>query len=149
MDGWPDPRMPTLAAMRRRGYPASAIREFVDTIGVAKTDSFVEVELLEHIVRDQLNNTSPRRMAVLEPLRLVIDNYPDDLVEEFDVPDFPHDPENTTFRKVPFGKLLFIERSDFEESPPPKYFRLSPGREVRLMNAYYVTCTDLIIDELG
>lgn len=149
VDGWTDPRMPTLAAMRRRGYPASAIREFVDTIGVAKTDSFVEVELLEHIVRDQLNNTSPRRMAVLEPLRLVIDNYPDDLVEEFDVPDFPHDPENTTFRKVPFGKLLFIERSDFEESPPPKYFRLSPGREVRLMNAYYVTCTDVIKDEQG
>ena len=149
VDGWTDPRMPTLAAMRRRGYPASAIREFVDTIGVAKTDSFVEVELLEHIVRDQLNNISPRRMAVLEPLRLVIDNYPDDLVEEFDVPDFPHDPENTTFRKVPFGKVLFIERSDFEETPPPKYFRLSPGREVRLMNAYYVTCTDVVKDEQG
>ena len=149
VDGWTDPRMPTLAAMRRRGYPASAIREFVETIGVAKSDSFVEVELLEHIVRDNLNLTAPRRMAVLDPLKVVIDNYPEDGEESFDVLDFPQNPENSGSRKVPFGRVIYIERSDFEETPPPKYFRLSPGREVRLMNAYYITCTDLVKDENG
>ena len=149
VSGWTDPRMPTLAAMRRRGYPPGAIREFIETIGVAKSDSFVEVELLEHIVRDQLNLTSPRRMAVLDPLKVVIDNYPADQEEEFDVPDFPHDPENSDTRKVPFGRVIYIERSDFEETPPPKYFRLAPGREVRLMNAYYITCTDLVKDHQG
>ena len=149
VSGWTDPRMPTLAAMRRRGYPPGAIREFIETIGVAKSDSFVEVELLEHIVRDQLNLTSPRRMAVLDPLKVVIDNYPADQEEEFDVPDFPHDPENSDTRKVPFGRVIYIERSDFEETPPPKYFRLAPGREVRLMNAYYITCTDLVKDDQG
>ena len=149
VDGWTDPRMPTLAAMRRRGYPASAIREFVETIGVAKSDSFVEVELLEHIVRDNLNLTAPRRMAVLDPLKVVIDNYPENMEESFDVLDFPQDPENSGSRKVPFGPVIYIERSDFEETPPPKYFRLSPGREVRLMNAYYITCTDVVKDENG
>lgn len=149
VDGWTDPRMPTLAAMRRRGYPAAAIREFIETIGVAKSDSFVEVELLEHIVRDNLNLTAPRRMAVLDPLKVVIDNYPADGEESFDVPDFPQDPENSASRKVPFGPIIYIERSDFEETPPPKYFRLSPGREVRLMNAYYITCTDLVKDDNG
>jgi glutaminyl-tRNA synthetase len=146
---WTDPRMPSLAAMRRRGYPPTAIREFIETIGVAKSDSFVEVELLEHIVRDQLNLTAPRRMAVLEPLKLVIDNYPADLEEEFEVLDFPQDPETSATRMVPFGREIYIERGDFEETPPPKYFRLSPGREVRLMNAYYITCTDLVKDEQG
>ena len=149
VDGWTDPRMPTLAAMRRRGYPAAAIREFVETIGVAKSDSFVEVELLEHIVRDNLNLTAPRRMAVLDPLKVVIDNYPADGEESFEVLDFPQDPENSGSRKVPFGPVIYIERSDFEETPPPKYFRLSPGREVRLMNAYYITCTDVVKDENG
>lgn len=149
VDGWTDPRMPTLAAMRRRGYPAKAIRDFIDTIGVAKADSFVEVELLEHIVRDELNLIAPRRMAVLEPLKVVIENYPEGQIEEFEVRDFPQDPEKTGSRMVPFGRELFIERSDFEETPPPKYFRLSPGKEVRLMNAYYVTCTEVVKDEHG
>lgn len=149
VDGWTDPRMPTLAAMRRRGYPPTAIREFIDTVGVAKSDSFVEVELLEHIVRDQLNLTAPRRMAILDPLKVVIDNYPADQEEKFEVLDFPQDPENSTSRKVPFGRVIYIERSDFEETPPPKYFRLSPGREVRLMNAYYITCTNVVKDERG
>lgn len=149
VSGWTDPRMPTLAAMRRRGYPPAALREFIETIGVAKADSFVEVELLEHIVRDNLNLTSPRRMAVLEPLKVVIDNYPADQEEVFSVPDFPHEPESSATREVPFGRVIYIERSDFEENPPPKYFRLCPGREVRLMNAYYITCTDLVKDADG
>jgi glutaminyl-tRNA synthetase len=149
VDGWTDPRMPTLAAMRRRGYPAKAIREFIDTIGVAKSDSFVEVELLEHIVRDQLNQTAKRRMAVLQPLKVVLTNYPEGKVEYFDVPDFPQNPEAGGSRRVPFGRELWIEREDFTEVPPPKYHRLSPGREVRLMNAYFVTCTDVVKDEEG
>ncbi|HNZ16268.1 MAG TPA: glutamine--tRNA ligase/YqeY domain fusion protein, partial [Anaerolineaceae bacterium] len=149
VDGWTDPRMPTLAAMRRRGYPAAAIREFIDTIGVAKSDSFVEVELLEHIVRDQLNQTAKRRMAVLQPLKVVLTNYPEEQVEYFEVPDFPQDPEAGGSRKVPFGRELWIERDDFAEVPPPKYHRLSPGKEVRLMNAYFVTCADVVKDQDG
>ena len=149
VDGWTDPRMPTLAAMRRRGYPAKAIREFIETIGVAKSDSFVEVELLEHIVRDQLNQSAKRRMAVLNPLKVVLTNYPEGMVEYFDVRDFPQDPEAAGSRQVPFGRELWIEREDFEEVPPPKYHRLSPGKEVRLMNAYFVTCTDVVKDEEG
>ncbi|HOZ38381.1 MAG TPA: glutamine--tRNA ligase/YqeY domain fusion protein [Anaerolineaceae bacterium] len=149
VDGWTDPRMPTLSAMRRRGYPAGAIREFIDTVGVAKSDSFVEVELLEHIVRDRLNQTAKRRMAVLQPLKVVLTNYPNGQMEYFDVPDFPQNPELGGSRKVPFGRELWIEREDFEEVPPPKYHRLSPGKEVRLMNAYFVTCTDLVKDEAG
>ena len=149
VDGWTDPRMPTLAAMRRRGYPAAAIREFIDTIGVAKSDSFVEVELLEHIVRDQLNQTAKRRMAVLQPLKVVLTNCPEELVEYFEVPDFPQDPEAGGSRKVPFGRELWIERDDFAEVPPPKYHRLSPGKEVRLMNAYFVTCADVVKDQDG
>ena len=149
VDGWTDPRMPTLSAMRRRGYPAKAIREFIDTIGVAKSDSFVEVELLEHIVRDQLNESAKRRMAVLEPLKVVLTNYPEGQVEYFEVPDFPQNPEAGGSRRVPFGRELWIEREDFEEVPPPKYHRLSPGKEVRLMNAYFVTCTEVVKDEEG
>jgi len=149
VDGWTDPRMPTLSAMRRRGYPAKAIREFIDTIGVAKSDSFVEVELLEHIVRDQLNESAKRRMAVLEPLKVVLTNYPEGQVEYFEVPDFPQNPEASGSRSVPFGRELWIEREDFEEVPPPKYHRLSPGKEVRLMNAYFITCTDVVKDEEG
>ena len=149
VDGWTDPRMPTLSAMRRRGYPAKAIREFIDTIGVAKSDSFVEVELLEHIVRDQLNQSAKRRMAVLQPLKVVLTNYPEGQVEYFEVPDFPQNPEAGGSRKVPFGRELWIERDDFAEVPPPKYHRLSPGKEVRLMNAYFVTCTKVVKDEEG
>jgi len=149
VSGWTDPRMPTLAAMRRRGYPPKAIRDFIEIIGVSKADSFVDVELLEHVVRDELNLIAPRRMAVLEPLKVVIENYPEGQTEEFEVPDYPQDPENSNIRKVPFGREIYIERTDFKETPPPKYFRLSPGREVRLMNAYYVTCTDVIKDEAG
>ena len=149
VDGWTDPRMPTLAAMRRRGYPAKAIREFIETIGVAKSDSFVEVELLEHIVRDQLNQSAKRRMAVLHPLKVVLTNYPEGMVEHFDVRDFPQDPEAAGSRQVPFGRELWIERDDFEEVPPPKYHRLSPGKEVRLMNAYFITCTEVVKDESG
>ena len=149
VDSWTDPRMPTLSAMRRRGYPAAAIREFIDTIGVAKSDSFVEVELLEHIVRDQLNQSAKRRMAALQPLKVILTNYPEGQVEYFDVPDFPHNPELGGSRKVPFERELWIEREDFAEVPPPKYHRLSPGKEVRLMNAYFVTCTDVVKDEEG
>ena len=149
VDGWTDPRMPTLAAMRRRGYPAKAIREFIETIGVAKSDSFVEVELLEHIVRDQLNQSAKRRMAVLNPLKVVLTNYPEGMVKYFDVRDFPQDPEAAGSRQVPFGRELWIERDDFEEVPPPKYHRLSPGKEVRLMNAYFITCTEVVKDESG
>lgn len=149
VDGWTDPRMPTLAAMRRRGYPAVAIREFIDTIGVAKSDSFVEVELLEHIVRDQLNQSSKRRMAVLEPLKVVLTNYPEGKVEFFDIPDFPQSPELGGTRQVPFARELWIERDDFAEVPPPKYHRLSPGKEVRLMNAYFITCTEVVKDSDG
>ncbi len=149
VDGWTDPRMPTLAAMRRKGYPAKAIREFIETIGVAKSDSFVEVELLEHIVRDQLNQSAKRRMAVLNPLKVVLTNYPEGMVEYFDVRDFPQNPEAAGSRQVPFGRELWIERDDFEEVPPPKYHRLSPGKEVRLMNAYFITCTEVVKDESG
>ncbi len=149
VDGWTDPRMPTLSAMRRRGYPAAAVREFIDTIGVAKSDSFVEVELLEHIVRDQLNQTAKRRMAVLEPLKVVLTNYLEEQVEYFEVPDFPHNPDSGGSRLVPFGRELWIEREDFAEVPPPKYHRLSPGKEVRLMNAYFITCTDVVKDHEG
>ena len=149
VDGWTDPRMPSLSAMRRRGYPAKAVREFIDTIGVAKSDSFVEVELLEHIVRDQLNQAARRRMAVLQPLKVVLTNYPEGQVEYFDVPDFPQNPETGGSRKVPFGRELWIERDDFAEVPPPKYHRLSPGKEVRLMNAYFITCTNMVKDEDG
>jgi glutaminyl-tRNA synthetase len=149
VDGWTDPRMPSLSAMRRRGYPAKAVREFIDTIGVAKSDSFVEVELLEHIVRDQLNQAARRRMAVLQPLKVVLTNYPEGQVEYFDVPDFPQNPETGGSRKVPFGRELWIERDDFAEVPPPKYHRLSPGKEVRLMNAYFINCTNMVKDEDG
>ncbi|MEA4811202.1 MAG: glutamine--tRNA ligase/YqeY domain fusion protein [Anaerolineaceae bacterium] len=138
VDGWTDPRMPTLSAMRRAGYPAKAIRNFIDAIGVAKSDSFVEVELLEHFVRDELNQTAPRRMAVLRPLKLIIDNYPPEQTEEFQVSDFPQDPDCQSGRLVPFSRELYIEQEDFMENPIPKYFRLSPEREVRLMSAYFV-----------
>jgi glutaminyl-tRNA synthetase len=149
VSGWDDPRMPTLAGMRRRGYTPEAIRKFADVVGVAKNNSIVDMELLEHVLRDDLNARAKRRMAVLKPLKVVLDNYPADQVEEFEVPDFPQDPECTTSRKIPFGRELYIEQEDFMEVPPPKYFRLAPGSEVRLMNAYYITCTEVVKDADG
>ncbi|MEN6579263.1 MAG: glutamine--tRNA ligase, partial [Anaerolineaceae bacterium] len=143
VSGWDDPRMPTLAGMRRRGYTPSAIRNFSEVVGVAKNNSIVDMELLEHVLRDDLNQNSKRRMAVLRPLKVVIDNYPEEQIEVFEILDFPQDPECKSSRKVPFSRELYIEQDDFMEAPPPKYFRLAPGQEVRLMNAYYVTCTSV------
>ncbi len=148
VDGWDDPRMPTLVAMRRRGYPPAAIREFIDTVGVAKSENFIDVELLEHVIRDTLNETAKRRMAILNPVKVIIDNYPEDQEEWFDVPDFPYNPDSES-RKVPFSREIYIEADDFMETPPPKYFRLSPEREVRLMNAYYIQYKDIVKDEAG
>ncbi|MGD0659223.1 MAG: glutamine--tRNA ligase/YqeY domain fusion protein [Syntrophorhabdales bacterium] len=144
--GWDDPRMPTVAGMRRRGYTPEAIRDFCAKIGVAKNDSFVDIGLLEHCVRDDLNERAPRVMAVLHPLKLVIDDYPEDGVEDFDVPNHPQKPEMGS-RKVPFSKHLYIERDDFEENAPKKYRRLAPGREVRLRGSYVVKFASLVRDE--
>ena len=146
--GWNDPRMPTISGLRRRGYPAQAIRDFASLIGVAKSDSVVEVELLEYAVRQVLNRTAPRRFGVLDPLKVVIENYPDGQVEEMAVPVNPEDPAAGT-RSVPFSRELWIERDDFMEDPAPKFFRLSPGREVRLRGAYFITCTDVVRDAAG
>ncbi len=143
--GWDDPRMPSISGMRRRGYPAEAIRAFCDRIGVAKRENMVELGLLEHFVRDDLNRRAPRAMAVLRPLRLVLENYPEGQVEEFETVNNPEDGGAGT-RKVPFSRVLYIERDDFREVPPPKYHRLSPGVEVRLRSAYLVTCTDVVKD---
>jgi len=143
--GWDDPRMPTISGMRRRGYPPGAIRNFCDRIGVAKRDSIVDFNLLQFCVREELNRTAPRVMGVLNPLKVVIDNYPDGEVELFDAVNNPEDPSAGT-RKVPFSKTLYIEQDDFREVPPPKYFRLTPGREVRLRYAYLVTCTGVVKD---
>jgi len=149
VDSWSDPRMPTISGLRRRGYRSEAMRKFADVIGVSKNNSTVDVALLEHVVRDDLNEIAPRVMAVLNPLRIAIENYPDDLVEEFELADFPGDEIRTSLRKVPFSKVVYIERSDFEENPPNKFFRLAPGREVRLMGAYYITCKSAIKNDQG
>jgi glutaminyl-tRNA synthetase len=146
--GWDDPRLPTIAGMRRRGYTPEAIQEFVRRVGVSKTESIVEYELLEHCVRQDLNKRAPRRMAVLEPLRVVLTNYPDDQVEWFEALNNPEDPSAGT-RKVPFSKVIYIEREDFMEEPPPEFFRLAPGREVRLRYAYFIKCTDVVKDKEG
>jgi glutaminyl-tRNA synthetase len=146
VSGWDDPRMPTISGMRRRGYPPEAIRSFCARIGVAKTDSTVDIALLEHHVREDLNKRAPRVMAVLKPLRVVIDNYPEELEEELDAVNNPEDPGMGT-RKVPFSRVLYIEQDDFMEDPPRKFYRLAPGREVRLRYAYFVTCVDLVKDE--
>ena len=143
--GWDDPRMPTLSGMRRRGYTTEAVRDFIARVGVAKNDSIADIALLEYCVRQDLNQCAARRMAVLKPLKLVIDNYPDNLVEELDAVNNPEDASQGV-RKVPFSKVLYIEQDDFREVPPPKYFRLSPGREVRLRYAYFVTCTGVVHD---
>jgi len=146
VSGWDDPRMPTVAGMRRRGYTPSAIRNFCASIGVAKNDNLVDISLLEHCVRDDLNEQAPRTMGVLRPLRLVIDNYPEDLVEEFECANHPQNPAMGT-RIVPFSRVLYIERDDFLEDPPKKYNRLGPGREVRLRNAYVIRYESMVKDE--
>ncbi len=146
--GWDDPRMPTLSGLRRRGFPAEGIRDFAAMIGVARADSVVEIEMFEHAVRDVLNRTTVRRMAVLDPVKVVIENYPEALVEQLEVPNSPEDADAGT-RLVPFSRELWIERDDFMEDPPKKFFRLAPGREVRLRCAYFVTCTDVVKDAEG
>jgi len=144
--GWDDPRMPTLSGLRRRGYTPEAIRDFCDLIGVAKTYSIVDVALLEHCVRKDLNQRAPRVFGILRPLKMVIDNYPKDLVEEMECVNNPEDDSMGT-RKVPFSRVLYIERDDFREDPPRRWFRLAPGREVRLRYAYYITCVGVVKDE--
>ncbi len=146
--GWDDPRMPTISGMRRRGYPAEGIRNFATDVGVAKDNAVHEYAMLEHSIRDVLNRTAPRRFGVIDPLKVVIDNYPEEQVEAMTVGNNPEDPSAGT-REVEFGRELWIEREDFAEDPPPKFFRLAPGREVRLRNAYFVTCTGVVKDESG
>jgi len=146
--GWDDPRMPTLAGLRRRGFPAEGIRNFATEVGVAKADSVHEMAMLEHSIRDVLNRTAVRRFAVLDPIRVVIENYPEGESEEMDVVNNPEDPSAGS-RKVAFGRELWIERDDFMEEPAPKFFRLAPGREVRLRSAYFVTCTAVVKDAAG
>lgn len=146
--GWDDPRMPTLSGLRRRGVPPGAIRDFIRRIGVARAENLVDVAMLEHCVRDRLNRRAPRRMGVLDPLKVVIENYPAGEEETLEAVNNPEDPA-TGVRAVPFGREIFIERGDFMEQPPRKFFRLAPGREVRLRYAYFVTCTDVIKDAAG
>jgi glutaminyl-tRNA synthetase len=148
VDGWDDPRMPTLSGMRRRGYTPQAIRNLGENVSVSKTNNTVQLSLLEHFVREDLNKRAPRVMAVLNPLRVVIDNYPDDLVEEMDAVNNPEDASMGT-RRIPFSKVLYIEQEDFREDPPKQYFRLAPGREVRLRYGYFITCNDFVKDADG
>ena len=140
VSGWDDPRMPTISGLRRRGYTPESIRDFCARIGVAKKENVIDVAQLEHSIREDLNRRAPRVMAVLRPLKVVITNYPEGQVEEVDVINNPEDPSAGT-RKVPFSRVLYIEQDDFREDPPKKFFRLSPGREVRLRCAYFITCT--------
>jgi len=146
--GWDDPRMPTLAGLRRRGYTPEAIRDFMNRVGVAKSPTTVEIALLEHCLRQDLNLRAPRVMAVLDPLRVVIENYPVDQVEEVAAENNPEDPGMGS-RRLPFSRVLYIERDDFREAPPKKWFRLSPGAEVRLKHAYFITCRAVVKDESG
>jgi glutaminyl-tRNA synthetase len=146
--GWNDPRMPTLSGMRRRGYTPEAIRNFVSAAGVSRTNGIVELAMLEHYVREDLNKRAPRVMAVLRPLKVVLDNYPENQVEEMEAINNPED-ESAGRRKVPFSKVLYIEQDDFRENPPKGYFRLSPGREVRLRYGYLVTCTSVVKNDKG
>ena len=148
VSGWDDPRMPTLSGLRRRGIPAAAIRDFIGRIGVAKANSLVDVAMLDHCVREFLNKAAPRRMGVLNPLKVVIENYPEGETEDLDAVNNPEDPDAGT-RSVPFSRELYIERDDFLEDPPKKFFRLAPGREVRLRYAFFITCTDVIKDQSG
>ncbi|MBV8516665.1 MAG: glutamine--tRNA ligase/YqeY domain fusion protein [Acidobacteria bacterium] len=146
--GWDDPRMPTIAGLRRRGYTPASIRNFAERVGVAKRENVIDVGLLEFCVREDLNKTAPRVMGVLRPLRVVIENYPEGQSEELETPNNPEDPSMGT-RRVPFSRVVYIERDDFMEEPPKKFFRLAPGREVRLRSAYFVTCTSVVKDDAG
>jgi glutaminyl-tRNA synthetase len=146
--GWDDPRMPTLGGIRRRGYTPEAVRNFVGAIGVSKTNGSIELAMLEHFVREDLNKRSPRVMAVLRPLKVVIDNYPENQIEEMDAVNNPEDASAGT-RKVPFSRVLYIEQDDFREDPPKGYFRLSPGREVRLRYGYFISCKSVVKNEKG
>jgi glutaminyl-tRNA synthetase len=146
--GWDDPRMLTISGLRRRGYTPESIRNFCDRIGVAKADSTVDMAMLEYCIREDLNKSAPRVMSVLRPLKVVITNYPEEMTDELDAVNNPEDPDAGT-RKVPFSKVMYIERDDFMEDPPKKFFRLAPGREVRLRYAYFITCVDVIKDEKG
>ena len=148
MSGWDDPRMPTLVGIRRRGYTPDAIRNFCGAIGASKTNGVIELAMLEHFVREDLNKHAARVMAVLRPLKVVIDNYPENQVEEMDAVNNPED-ANAGTRKVPFSRVLYIEQDDFREVPPPKYFRLSPGQEVRLRYAYFIKCSGVVKNEKG
>jgi glutaminyl-tRNA synthetase len=148
VSGWDDPRMPTLSGLRRRGYPPEAIRKFCDVVGVAKSNSTVDYALLEHTLREQLNRHAPRMMAVLRPLKVVIENYPEDQGELLQAVNNPEDPSAGS-REVPFSRELYIEQTDFREEPPKKYFRLGPGREVRLRYGYFITCTDVVKNDAG
>jgi len=148
VSGWDDPRMPTIRGLRRRGYSPESIRNFCQIIGVNKFNSTVDIALLEHCVREDLNKTSPRVMAVLRPLKVIIDNYPEGKVEELEAINNPEDPGAGT-RKVPFSRELYIERDDFMENPPEKFYRLAPGREIRLRYAYFITCTEVVKDAAG
>ncbi len=146
--GWDDPRMPTISGLRRRGYTPESIRQFCKLIGVAKADNTVDIALLEYCIREDLNKKANRYMAVLNPLKVIIENYPDDLVEEMEAINNPEDPSSGK-RKVPFSKIIYIEQEDFMENPHPKFYRLTPGKEVRLRYAYFIKCTDVIKDEKG
>ena len=146
--GWDDPRMPTLSGLRRRGVPAAAIREFIGRLAISKTTGTVEVQMLDHVIRELLNRTAARRMAVLRPLKVVIENYPADASEQLSAINNPEDPDAGA-RQIPFGRELYIERDDFHEDPPKKFFRLAPGREVRLRYAYFITCTEAVKDAAG
>ena len=146
--GWDDPRMPTLAGLRRRGYTPESIRSFCEQVGVAKRQNVIDIAMLEHAIRDDLNRRAPRVLAVLRPLKVVIENYPEGQVEHLDAINNPEDPDAGT-RKLPFSRELYVERDDFMEDPPRKFFRLGPGREVRLRYGYFITCTDVIKDDVG
>jgi len=148
VSGWDDPRMPTISGFRRKGYTPESIRAFAKHIGVNKFNSTVDVGVLENFLREDLNKRAPRRMAVLRPLKVVITNYPEGQVDQLDAINNPEDPAAGT-RKVPFGRVLYIEQDDFRETPPPKYFRLFPGNEVRLRYAYYIKCTAVVNDASG
>jgi len=148
VDGWDDPRMPTVVGMRRRGVPARAIREFIDRVGVSKTNSVADIALLDHYIRQELNRTAPRVMGVLDPVKVVITNYPADQVEWLEAVNNPED-ESAGTRQLPFGRHLLIERADFQETPHRKFYRLAPGREVRLRYGYFITCTDVVKDANG
>ncbi|MBO7403412.1 MAG: glutamine--tRNA ligase/YqeY domain fusion protein [Clostridia bacterium] len=148
VDGWDDPRMPTLCGLRRRGYTPESILDFIDRIGVSKANSMVNIGLLEHCVREELNAKAPRRIAVLNPIKVIVDNYPEDRTEYFPVPNNPNDPDAGT-REVPFTRELWIDADDFAEVPPPKFFRLKPGGEVRLMSSYIIKCGEIVKNEDG